>query len=352
MRWSKRVCLTIALLATAPAFAQEAAEEPQTLAERITAAALPKIVKVYGAGGFKGIPAYGSGCLIDGRGMVLTAWSVALKTERLLVVDDEGRKAEASLHRYDPALGVALLKYARAPKKALPVFALADSSAVKVGQMVFSFGNAFDVAVGNEKPGVTEGVIAAIADLDPRLGVMKTRLQTRVFLTDAANNPGTQGGPLLDSRGRLIGINGRVVDSRSTNTPLNYAVPVHAVKAFVAEGVANWDKAAPEKALAPEPEEAVRRLVLGFRVLRFHFNRAPPAYIDEVLPSSPASRAGLRVDDLIFQVDGRTVRSTEELDRAIEAMKPGVAVVFTVKRGDNIIKAKLTPETEAGKKKE
>lgn len=353
------LCLTVALC-PGLSMAQDSGAKPavkktakkktprQTLIENLTQKTMKSVVKVYGAGGIKGIPGFATGVVVHSKGMILTSWSVALRTENLKVVDDQGQSFPAVLHRHDPSLGVALLK-TKSPAK-WPVMTFVDSSKVKAGQTVLSFGNAFNVAVGEEKPSVAEGSISLVAPLDARIGIQRSRIQGNVFLSDAPNNPGTQGGPLVNLKGEVIGINGAVVESASTNTPLNFHIPSNNFKSFVAEGIANWNKAGKEKA-APKEKEKKKKLWLGFKVLRMYFNRPPPTYIDQVFPDSPAAKAGLRVDDLIFQMNGNTIREVEAFDKAVEDLEIGKEVVFTVKRGDRIVKCKLTPAAYVAPKK-
>jgi S1-C subfamily serine protease len=348
---SAAVFLSLALLAS-PANAQEKAPpavKPKaakkkaaklTLVESITKKTWASIVKVYGAGGIKGIPGFSTGVVVDSRGLIVTAWSVALRTDFLKIVDDQGRAYSVVLHRHDPKLGVALLRTKEAAK--LTPMKLGDSSKVRIGHSILSYGNAFNVAVGVEKPSLAEGVISLIAPLDARVGVQRSRVTGTVFLSDAPNNPGTQGGPMLNLEGELMGINGAVVESASTNTPLNFHIATNSIRKFVEEGINNWNLPEKEK----KPPEAVakkKKLWLGLRILRFFFNRSPPTYIDEVFPDSPASKAGLEPDDLIFQINGHTIRSTEAYDAQLGLLEIGKEVVFTVKRGDKVIRCKMTP---------
>lgn len=304
---------------------------------------LPNIVKVYGAGGFRGIPAYGTGIVIDKRGMILTTWSVSLKTDFIHVVDNTGRRHEVVLHRASPALGVALLRTRRDAgwKSAL---SLGDSDKVKAGRKVLAFGNAFDVAVGVEKPGVVEGVISCRTELDARVGVVRGQISGKVFLMDAPNNPGTQGGPVVTLAGELVAVNGRVVESRSTNTSLNFAIPTKGLESWVQKGIKGWNKPQPAAEVPDIEDKKQLGISTGLRILRFHFNRPPPTYVDEVVPGSPADTAGFEPDDLIFEINGKTVRNVEEYELGLLDLKAGVQAVLTVKRGSNILKLKITPE--------
>lgn len=323
----------------------EAPARKATHFEALIDRTLPSLVKVYGAGGFRGIPAYGTGIVIDKRGLVLTAWSVSLKTEDLKAVDHQGRTFPCTLHRRDARRGVALLKIKS--KDTFKPIELAPPGSATVGDTVLSFGNCFDVAVGVEKLSVVEGVISCLTELDARVGVVTGRIDGKVFLTDAANNPGTQGGALVDLKGRLVGVNGRVVESRSTNTPLNFSVPLDSLRELIKEGAANFDKAAKITDGELAPREAVIRVDVGLEILRYHFNRPPPAWIDHIDPDSPASEAGLQVDDLIFQINGETVRTTTRYDELLATLEPGTPAVFTVKRGNEILRFKVTPAKAA-----
>jgi S1-C subfamily serine protease len=309
----------------------------------------PHLVKVYGAKGIRGIPGFGTGVVVDARGLILTAWSVSLDHDRIRVVDARGRERGATIHRRADALGVALLKLAE-PLSGLEPMPLGDSASLRLGQRVWSFGNAFQVAVGAERMSVCEGIVVARGPLDARVGVLKSRLVGEVILTDAANNPGTQGGALTDLEGRLMALNARVVESRSTNTPLNVAVPVARLRGFIEEGRAGFARARAPRAVAAAERSALR-VKLGLRLLRFHFTRPPPAYIDAVRAGSPAARAGLRPDDLLFQLAGVTIRSTEDYDRVLRGLSPGRAIKVSVKRGRRMVQLSLTPEALEGSEK-
>lgn len=326
-----------------PLAAQEA-----TGGEALTRAALerafPATVKVYGAGGFTGIPAYGSGVVIDERGFVLTAWSIALRTDELKVVTDEGRRYPAEVWRADPDLGAALLRI-DGQEAAFRALRLADASDVEPGEPVLLLGNPFGIIYGDERPGVQRGVVSGW--LEPgRRGervVQLPRALERVLLTDIPHNPGCQGGPLVTLDGRLIGIAARLVESRATNTVLNAVIPSSALRAFVREGLAQR-RARPPETPAPPPDAAPPP-DLGVRLQRVHLIRSPLPYVERVVPGSAAARAGLRADDLLFRLGERTLRSCRDWDEALLELRPGASVPLTVKRGERMLRLELALAT-------
>lgn len=332
----------LALLLAGAAAAQEADGETPT--DRLLGGVFPSVVRVYGAGGFTGIPAYGSGVIVDERGFVLTSWSIALRTDALKVVTAEGRRLPAELWLADPGRGVALLK-ASGVAAGLPALRLGDSGDLRAGEEVYAFGNPFGFLYGNERPAVMRGVVSAVGPPRPE-GVRIARLPDRLeeaIITDIPNNPGTQGGPLVTAEGELVGILGRLVESRATNTILNYAVPAHVVRDFVREGLQRR-QADPDAPRTPVQPSRGRGPVHGIRLLRTHLARPPVAYVEEVVRGSPAAAAGVEVDDLIFRVDGRTIRDVRDFDEAMEARAAGDVVALVVKRGDACLVLSLTLE--------
>lgn len=343
--------IIIALGLVWPATAQDAAWTlPQTVDR-----ALPSVVKVYGAGGFQGVPAYGTGVLVDERGFVLTAWSIALRTDNLKVVTHDGRRLRAEMWRADPGLGVALLRL-KAPPGGLPSLSplrLADSTTLRPGDAVAAIGNPFGIIYGDEAPAVAWGVVTTVGSLRSG-GVNVLRLPerlTRVIVTDVPTNPGCQGGPLLTQDGRLVGIVGRIVESRATNTIVNYAVPASDLIDFVRGGVNA------ERPLAEPPRVAPRReqgatVDSGIRLQRVHLARSPMAYVEAVVRGSPADAAGVLPDDLVFRVvfegEERTIRTCRDFDEALAPREPGDRVRLVLKRGDTMRAVELELSSAGG----
>jgi serine protease Do len=308
----------------------------------IAAKVWPSIVKVYGAGGFTGIPAYGTGVVVDPSGIVATAWSISLKTEYLKVVTDQGQRLDAKILRADSKKGMALLKVELGDVK-LTAAELADSTTLAAGDQVYGIGNAFDDATGDEKCAVMGGVVMAIAPIEMRIGIEDAPPLGNVILTDVANNPGTQGGPLVTRDGKIVGILGRLVESKSTNSLVNFAIPTATWKPFIAAAVAGKEPPAEPAAKKAAPVET------GIRLLDAHLTRSPPAYVDRVLPGSPAEKAGVKADDLIFRLDGKVVRTCRVYEDILRDHAPGDKVKLVIKRGNGIVE--LEVELAARKEK-
>lgn len=337
-------CLTLILGLAAAGPAQEPPAEGAAVSAVVEKAA-PALLKVYGAGGFTGVPAYGTAVLVDERGFALTAWSIALRTEELKVVTHEGSRYPAVVWRADPGLGVALLRVTLPPgSRALPALRLGDSTRLAPGDPVIGIGNPFGMIYGDERLSVMTGVVSYVGPARTE-GVRVSRLPEalpELILTDVPNNPGTQGGALLGARGELVGILGRLVESRATNTILNYAVPAHLLHDFVREAVA-WPAARPDPPRPAAPPEAAP-VESGIRLQRAHLVRPPLAYVELVVRGSPAEKAGVRPDDLVFRVDGRTIRTCRDFDEALETRRPGETVAVVLKRGQRMLSVELTLE--------
>src|SRR5688572_15032680 len=142
----------------------------QSSFSEIIAQTQPKVVKIFGAGGLRGLEAYQSGFLISDEGHILTAWSYVLDTEYIAVVLNDGRRFQAEMLGADPRLEVAVLKI---DAKGLPHFALDTAVDPPLGARVLAFANLYGVATGDEAATVQHGRVSARTTLDARRGVYK-----------------------------------------------------------------------------------------------------------------------------------------------------------------------------------
>jgi S1-C subfamily serine protease len=309
--------------------------------------ALPGIVTVYGAGGIIGIPGYATGILLTPDGYILTADSVMLETPDLKVVLPDGRRFPAKLCVRNRALASAILKV---EMEGLTPLAWGNPDAVVPGDFVIAIGNSFNIAVGEEKISSSLGIVVAKGRLALRIGVSDFPYQGPVIITDAAVNPGTQGGPLIDLAGNVLGMCGKVVESKTTNTQINYAIPVTALKAFIEAGIRG--KAAPGDPVgtAPKAAEGEGR-TFGIIFFDVFLARSPPAYVHDVLNPSPARDAGLQRDDLIIKVGEKTVHSVEECRKALALLPPGETADLSIKRKEKILKVQLAVPAKPEKEK-
>jgi serine protease Do len=301
--------------------------------------ALPAVVKIYGAGAGSRVAHFGTGVLVSAEGHILTLYS-AMLTEDLAsgiqpkVVLADGREFKARVHFRSRALEAAMIKIEAA---GLPYLTPADSDKVRPGHWMVMIGNAFNLAGGNESPSVNLGVLSAVVDkLDAsvRIGAGDYRYQGRAFITDANNNPGSYGGPMLTIAGEWVGLTGRIVASNLTNTQINYGVPINDLKEFLAAGLARKTPA-PDSDFKPSGKPAVRPVVAGYHGIHLFADGGQLAkpFVDRLERRSPAREAGLRADDLIVYVDATLVQTVEQFRTAMSRLPAGADVVLTVERG-------------------
>ncbi len=299
----------------------------------------PKVVKLYGAGGLRGLEAYQSGLLISGDGYVLTVLSYVLDADEVTVVLDDGRRFDAKHVAADPLTEIAVLKF-DAGDEPLPHFDLSQAVTAEPGTRVLALSNLFGIATGDEPVSVLHGVVSAVAPLEARRGAFATNFHGDVYVVDAAaNNPGAAGGALTDSRGRLLGLLGKELRSNLTGTWLNYALPIAAIAPTV-EDIRAGRFTPPDLSQADQPEHPLSLAALGIVLVPDVVTRTPP-YIDRVLPNSPASRAGLRPDDLLVMIDSQVAASCRDTVQLVGRLDEDVEVRVAVLRGEEFLEVTL-----------
>ena len=219
---------------------------------RVIDQAQTKIVKIYGAGGFRGMEGYQSGFVISAEGHVLTALSYVLDTDRITVTLNDGRRYDAKLLGGDPRLEVAVLKIEATN---LPHFDLSKAVPLTAGTRILALSNLFNVAMGDEPASVQSGTVSVVTRLEGRRGVFETPYHGPIYVLDVAtNNPGASGGALLTLRGEIAGVLGKELRNSLNNTWLSYAVPIDQLRQSVDE--IKSGKFIPLKELPPEKKPA------------------------------------------------------------------------------------------------
>jgi serine protease Do len=304
----------------------------------------PKVVKLYGAGGFQGLEAYQSGILVSPKGDVLTIWSYVLDGDDVVVVLDDGRRFTAKHVAADPLSEIALLKFDPGDEE-VPYFDLSKAIVAKPGQRVFAFSNLFGIATGDEAVSMLHGVVSAIAPLDARRGAFATNFRGDVYVVDAAaNNPGAAGGALTDSQGRLLGMLGKELRSSVTGTWLNYALPVAAFEQTVEDMLAGRFTP-PEITDLERPDNPLTFAALGLVLVPDVVTRTPP-YVDRVIPDSAADRAGIRPDDLLVTINAQVAASRRDAVELVERLESDSEVQVSVLRDKEFLEFRLTAESE------
>jgi S1-C subfamily serine protease len=260
-----------------------------------------------GEGG--GRAASGSGWVIDRSGHIVTNDHVVEDADRFTVrFGEEGEPIDAKLVGKDPSTDLAVLKIdpSEVPEGPKPL-QLASSKSLRPGEAAIAIGSPFGLS-GT----VTTGIISALGrEIDAPNGFSIPG----AVQTDAAINPGNSGGPLLDSAGRVIGVNSQIASSSGGNTGVGFAVPVDTVKDVVPKLI---------------KDGKIDRAYLG--VSTGERPATPGAVVGTVNPGAPAAEAGIRTGDLITKFDGKAVRSPSDLSLAVLTKQPGDKVEVELTR--------------------
>lgn len=267
----------------------------------------------------------GSGVVITADGFLLTSAHVVAGSDGGLVAFADGRRADFEVVGTDPLSDLAVVRSGIAD---LTPVHLGDADRLRVGQLVVAVGNPLGFSGS-----VTAGVVSALGRALPTREGSVIRMVENVIQTDAALNPGNSGGALADGRGRVVGINTAVA-----GVGLGLAVPVNdttrsIIGSLMAEG-------------------RVRRAFLGIvggsrplppRVAG-EVGRRLGVEVVEVVPDSPADRAGLRPEDLILEVDGTPLTDAGGLQRLMDARSIGRSLPVLVFRDGTVSSVDVVPE--------
>lgn len=301
----------------------------------------PKMVKIFGAGGLRGLEAYQSGFLISAEGHILTAWSYVLDSDVITIYLNDGRKLTAEVTGMDPRSEIAVLKI---DSPGLPHFNLDESVSLAPGAKVLAFSNMFAIALGNEPASVLHGVVAAKTDLSARRGAFETNYRGQAYVLDAmTNNPGAAGGALTDAKGRLAGLLGKELRSSTSNVWLNYAIPISELKTTVDEILAGKFRPATREPNQKKPKQHHTLATLGLHLVPDFLPRTPP-FVENVEPKSTAAKSGIRPDDLVLFVNGRVVASCKLLADELTFIDRLDPVQLTIQRGQELLELELVPE--------
>ncbi|GIW96042.1 MAG: serine protease [Pirellulaceae bacterium] len=298
----------------------------------------PKLVKIYGAGGLRGLEAYQSGFFISPEGHILTVWSYVLDTDVVLAVLHDGTRYQATLVGADPKLEIAVLKI---DVQHADYFDLHSAVEPDVGSWVLAFSNIFGVATGDEMPSVLHGTVSAKTELQARRGAFTIPYQGPVLVLDAiTNNPGAAGGALTDASGRFVGLLGKELRNDLTNTWINYAIPAGELTASVEAILAGRAPTSRGDSSTPRPASPMSLEELGLVLVPEVLPKTPP-FIESVRPGSPAAEAGLAPDDLILFVNDHLVPSCAAVREELSYIDRIDPVRLTVQREQDLIEVTL-----------
>lgn len=289
----------------------------------------PAMVKIVGSGGFQGLEPYQSGFFISSSGYILTVWSYVLDSDVVTVTTNDGQRHEAKLVGYDPRIEIAVLQV---QTEGATNFNLDEAVPGSIGSKVLAFSNLYGVATGNEPNSVQQGIVSAKTRLSARRGAFDSMFQGEVYILDAVtNNPGAAGGAITDRRGRLLGMIGKELRDSQTGSWLNFAIPIDQIRQSVND-IRSGKKVVRTDSSKRKPTEPMTADLVGIVLVPEVVSRTPP-YIDRVIAGSPAARAGLKIDDLVIEINGQMTPSRAEVDRWLEYIDRDSVLNLTVQRG-------------------
>lgn len=251
--------------------------------------------------------AEGSGLVIDNQGDIVTNQHVVDGATALTLRFADGTRASARVVGQDASSDLAVIRATGVDASKLKPLTLADSSKLQVGSGVIAIGSPYGLAGS-----LTVGVISA---LDRSIQAPNHATIGGAIQTDAPINHGNSGGPLLDTSGRVIGVNSQIESGSGDNSGVGFAIPANTVQRVVHEILAGGQ---------------VQHAFLG---VQLGDASTGGASVGTVTSGSPAAAAGLQSGDVVTSVDGVAVAGADDAVGAIQAHSPGDSIALTVKHG-------------------
>lgn len=261
----------------------------------------------------------GSGVLISNNGYIITNNHVVQNergedADEVLVRLNDGRELEAEIIGRDPLTDIAIIKI---EAEGLPAIPIADSDNIEVGDVVFAIGNPMEVGLT-----VTQGIVSAT---DRRIGIYGEEGYESFIQTDASINLGNSGGALIDSRGRLIGVNSAIISRTGGSIGIGFAIPSNLATSIAKQLVETGE---------------VRRGFLGVSISdltpdmaeAFDIDQSKGVLINDVEEDSAADQGGLKRGDVIISLNGKPVETSNEFRIRIGHTMPGTPIEMEVLR--------------------
>jgi putative serine protease PepD len=268
--------------------------------------AAPGVVEISAGaeGPFGGGGATGTGFVIDEQGRIITNHHVVAGADSVQVTFSDGEEARARVVGSDASTDIALLQLEDVDRELSPL-ELGSSESLRIGDPVVAIGSPFGL-----QGTVTAGIVSA---LDREIQAPDGFTIDGAIQTDAALNSGNSGGPLLDARGRVIGVNSQIESRTGGNVGIGYAVPIDTARRVVEQ---------------LQEDGQVEHAYLGVRL-----EEAPEGVrLAEVVPGAPADDAGLENGDVVTEAGGEAVDSVAELRGAVSARQPGETLTLEIRR--------------------
>lgn len=272
----------------------------------------------------------GTGFVVDEEGHIVTNWHVVTTGDEFAVEMYNGKLVPADLVGMDARDDLAVVKID--PSEVLGVVELGDSDALRPGQTVVAIGS----PLGQFQNTVTAGIVSAL-DRDGFGGLSNCQNYSNLIQHDAAINPGNSGGPLFNLQGEVVGVNTLGIPLSPDGTPvqgLYFAVPSNMVKTIATQLIEDGHISAPYIGITQQP-------VSEGQFAANNLDYPGGAVITDIGVDSPAEDAGLLVNDVILQIDGRQISAETSLANILLDYAPGDTVTLTVLRDGEEIEVQL-----------
>jgi putative serine protease PepD len=250
--------------------------------------------------------AEGSGFVYDAKGDIITNAHVVDGATSIKVRFQNGKVVKATLVGKDESTDIAVIKVGSDAPTLHPL-AVGTSSTVQVGQSVVAIGSPFGLPET-----MTAGIVSAV---NRTITAPNQYSISGAIQTDAAINHGNSGGPLLDSAGKVIGVNAQIESNSNDNAGVGFAIPIDAVKNVAETVIAG---------------KTVQHAYLGVQIS--DTTNDTGATVSRVVSGSPSDKAGLQVGDVITAVDGKTISTADDLTALVATYKPGDKATVTLTR--------------------
>lgn len=274
----------------------------------------------------------GSGFIISPDGYIVTNDHVAGNASQITVTMTNGKQYDAKLIGTDKSSDIALIKV---DADNLPYEVLGNSDDIMIGEWVIALGNPFGLFEINDKPTVTVGVVSSTGmNLEP----MNNRYYLNMIQTDAAINGGNSGGPLVNSNGEVIGMNTLIFTAGGNqgNIGLGFAIPINKIKKIIKELKKNG--------------KIDRDFSVGLRIQSideglakyYNLSTTKGVIVTQVISGTPAEKCGIKVGDIIVQVESYNINDSETLESVFQEFRTGQTITLKLLRDGKEITKKMT----------
>ncbi len=307
--------------------------EDTTLAEAVAAKTLPSVVSITTESASGG--GIGSGSILDTDGNILTNYHVIEGATSVMVTLSDESSHEAEIVGYDESSDLAVVRLTDVADLSLTPIEIADSDDITVGEWVMAIGSPF----GNEQS-VSTGIVSALYRSTAMQSSSGTTIYANMIQTDAAINPGNSGGALVNSEGRLIGVNSIIESYSGSSSGVGFAIPVNYAKNIADQIIAGETPAHPYLGVNVSSVNAYTARQENLAVTE-------GAYIASVNAGTPAEEAGLQQGDIVVAVNGEEVTSADGLIIALREYAVGDTVTLSVVRGTDDTEVEVTLGSDA-----